>query len=121
TRENGKWEPWILYMLESISETAKETILLINEIKKLMLDYKQQIRSKLPKIYGQDLLNNLFRHPYTKIEYIMEDLDVTRATATRYLTLLTEIKILEKIKIGRNNYYLNGPLFALLKDRISEK
>ena len=28
-----------------------------------MMDYKHRIRAELPKIYSQDLLNNLFRHP----------------------------------------------------------
>lgn len=114
TRVKGEWEPWILYMLDGIAQTAKETIVLVNEIKKLMIEYKQLIRSKLPKIYSQDLLNNLFRHPYTKIEYIMNDLQVSRLTATRYLTLLSEIGVLEKIKLGRNNYYMNSRLFTLL-------
>lgn len=117
TREKNDWETWILYMLEGVSQTAKETIVLVNEIKKLMIEYKQSIRSKQPKIYSQDLLNNLFRHPYTKIEYIMSDLQVSRLTATRYLNLLTEINILEKIKIGRNNFYLNSRLFSLLHNK----
>jgi Fic family protein len=101
-------------MLEGVAQTAKETIVLVNEIKKLMFEYKQLIRSKQPKIYSQDLLNNLFRHPYTRIEYIMNDLEVSRLTATRYLNLLAETGILEKIKIGRNSYYLNSRLFSLL-------
>lgn len=115
TRDTGNWEPWILYMLDGVAQTAKETLVLVNEIKKLMLEYKQIIRSNQPKIYSQDLLNNLFRHPYTKIEYIMNDLQVSRLTATRYLTLLTELSVLEKIKLGRTNYYLNSRLFALLQ------
>lgn len=117
TRLKGEWEPWILYMLEGVAQTAKETIVLVNEIKKLMIEYKQLIRSKQPKIYSQDLLNNLFRHPYTKIEYIMNDLEVSRLTATRYLNLLSETGILEKIKIGRNSYYLNNRLFSLLHNK----
>ena len=84
-RDTGKWEPWLLYMLEGITQTAKETIMLIKSIKVLMRDFKQKIRKELPKIYRQELLNNLFNHPYTKIEFIMNDLDVTRLTAAKYL------------------------------------
>ena len=55
---------------------------------------------------GQDLLNNLFRHPYTKIEFVVKDLEVTRLTATKYLDQLVERGFLEKQKIGRSNYYI---------------
>jgi len=116
-RNKNSWEDWILYMLDGIAQTAKETIILVNEMKKLMQEYKQLIRTKESKIYSQDLLNTLFRHPYTKIEYIMKDLQVSRITATRYLNLLENIGILEKIKLGRNNYYMNTKLFALLHNK----
>ena len=67
TRDTGDWEPWILYMLQGVQLTARQTIWIIGRIKALMMDYKHRIRAELPKIYSQDLLNNLFRHPYTKI------------------------------------------------------
>ncbi|WP_444894769.1 Fic family protein [Microbulbifer sp. TRSA001] len=61
----------------------------------------------------QDLLNNLFRHPYTKIEFVVNDLGVTRLTATKYLDQLVESGFLQKQKIGRVNYYINTPLCDL--------
>ncbi len=78
-----------------------------------MLDYKHCIRAELPKIYSQDLLNNLFRHPYTKIEYLQNDLSISRLTATKYLNQLTEHGFLRKGKAGRHNYYINLPLMDL--------
>jgi Fic family protein len=81
-----------------------------------MMDYKHRIRAELPKLYSQDLLNNLFRHPYTKIEYLQNDLRVTRLTASRYLAQLTEFGFLEKAKMGRYNYYINQPLMDLFAD-----
>ena len=113
-RETGEWEEWILYMLQGVEQTARETIILINNIRNLMQHYKESIRSHLPKLYSQDLLNNLFKFPYTKIEYIENDLKVSRSTAIRYLESLVEHKLLEKQKIGRNNFYVNKSLFALL-------
>ncbi|MBQ0798599.1 MAG: Fic family protein [Porticoccaceae bacterium] len=113
-RENNEWEQWVLYMLDGVESTAQQTIALINNIKTLMNDYKHRIRSSLPKIYSQDLLNNLFRHPYTKIAFIEQDLGVTRLTASRYLEQLVKQGFLVKEKIGRNNYYINVPLFNLL-------
>ena len=79
-----------------------------------MMEYKQQIRTGLSKIYSQDLLNNLFKHPYTKIDFICQDLQVTRPTAVSYLNQLVEAGILSKMKMGRDNFYLNVRLFDLL-------
>jgi Fic family protein len=112
-RETGRWEDWILYILTGIEQTSKETIDLIVKIRKLMLKYKQGIRTQMPKVYSQDLLNNLFRHPYTKIEFVMKDLQVSRLTARRYLELLVSHRFLNKEKIGRSNFYINAPLFSL--------
>lgn len=113
-RESGKWEAWLLYLLNGVEVTAKESIVLINKIKHLMYDYKHLIRNKFPKMYSQDLLNNLFKYPYTKIEFIQQDLQVSRNTAIRYLEELVKENILIKHKIGRDNFYENRELFSLL-------
>lgn len=113
-RDNGDWESWILFLLKGIEETSQETIVLIHGIKALMAEYKKGIRENLKKIYSQDLLNNLFRHPYTKIDFICEELQVSRPTATAYLTQLEKAGYIEKIKLGRENFYLNIRLFDLL-------
>jgi len=113
-RQTGEWEEWIIYMLDGIEQTANESIVLISHIKKLMQEYKQTIRTQLPKLYSQDLLNNLFKYPYTKIEYMEKDLNISRSTAIRYLKELEKLKLLVKQKIGRDNYYINKPLFDLL-------
>jgi len=112
-RDENAWEAWIIYMLKGVEVTAQETIGLIWEIKRQMQTYKQRIRTELPRIYSQDLLNNLFRHPYTKIEFVQRDLHVSRITATKYLNQLAEAGLIEKHKMGRNNYYVNRPLFEL--------
>ncbi|MGJ8618789.1 MAG: Fic family protein [Methylophilaceae bacterium] len=113
-RETGNWEPWILFMLNGLVETAQATIILITDIKQLMQNYKNRMRDELPKIYRQELLNNLFKHPYTKIDFVMSDLNVSRITATRYLEQLVENNFLQKERIGRSNYYINQPLLTLL-------
>lgn len=113
-RDIGNWEEWILFMLAGVEETAAESVVLISEIKRLMQQHKQTLREKLPKLYSQDLLNNLFKYPYTKIEFIERDLQVSRRTAIRYLEALVKAGLLKKQKIGRDNFYLNEPLFRLL-------
>ena len=101
-------------MLDGIEHTAKETVVLIAEMKKLMQQCKMKIREGYPKMYSQDLLNNLFKFPYTKIEYIETYLGVSRSTAIRYLEVLVKEGLLVKKKIGRDNFYINHSLFALL-------
>ena len=116
TRDTGDWEPWILYMLQGVELTARQTIWIVGRIKSLMMDYKHRIRAELRKIYSQDLLNNLFRHPYTKIEALQNDLRVSRLTATKYLDRLTDDGFVEKHKIGRYNYYINFPLMRVFAE-----
>jgi Fic family protein len=108
------WEDWILFILDGVEQTSLHTIGIIQGIKSLMLSQKQKIREKLPKIYSQDLLNNLFNHPYTKIDFVINNLIVSRLTATRYLNELERIGILRKEKIKKENYYINQELFNFL-------
>jgi len=112
-REEDLWEDWILFMVKGVEETARETISLIIKIKALMLEYKHRLRSNY-KFYSQDLLNNLFKHPYTKIEFVVNDLGVTRLTAASYLNKLAADGMLKKKKLGTGNYYVNEALFELL-------
>ena len=115
-RDNENWEEWLLFMIKGIEITSRETIALIAEIKDLMQEYKHKLRDNY-KFYSQDLLNNLFKHPYTKIEFIVNDLKVSRITAANYLNKLAEDGLLKKDKIGTGNYYINEPLFKLLTKR----
>ena len=113
-REKGQWEPWILFMLEAVVETAKSTIQVITLMSSAMQRYKQVIRKDAPKVYSHELLNNLFRYPYTKIEFVMSDLEVSRNTAIRYLERLEQLDLLVKRKVGRENFYINKALYGLL-------
>lgn len=113
TRDTGDWEPWLIYMLKGVSTTSKTTISLIEAVRNLMADYEQRIRTALPKIYSHELLTNLFRHPYTKIDAVQEDLGVSRITASKYLSELTETGFLEKHRMGKYNYFVNRPLVQI--------
>jgi Fic family protein len=112
--EKNGWEDWVLFVLDGVEQTSQQTIELIEDIKSLMTEMKQRLRNDLPKIYSQDLLNNLFRHPYTKIEFLVDELQVHRNTATRYLEELVNAELLSKYRLGKENYYINDALFDLL-------
>ncbi len=118
-RETGQWEEWLMYMLSAVADTAIETLKLVESIRALMILYKNKIRDNHRKIYTQDLLNSLFRHPYTRIEFVQNELGVTRQTAARYLDELSAGGLLNKHKLGKSNYYINQPLAALFIDGIS--
>jgi Fic family protein len=112
-RDEDTWEDWVLYMLDAVEQTAGQTIHTVQAIKTALFDYKQRIRAAY-KFYSQDLINNLFMHPYTKIEFVQRDLGVSRITATKYLEALTEGGFVQKQRIGRANYYVNIGLNAVL-------
>lgn len=112
-RDDDAWEDWVRYLLVAVERTATESIATIQAIKAQFLDYKHRIRAA-HRFYSQDLINNLFSHPYTRIEFVERDLSVSRLTATRYLDKLAEDGFLQKRKIGRVNYYINPPLYRIL-------
>lgn len=107
------WEEWVMYMLNAIETTAQQTIHTITDIRAALMDYKHRIRASF-KFYSQDLINNLFTHPYTKIDFVERDLNVSRITATKYLDLLTQAGFVRKVKVGRSNYYINVALNSIL-------
>lgn len=108
-----EWEDWILFILKGIEETSAETIRLVKGISALMMEYKKKLRPLFGKQYKHELLNNLFSHPYTKIEFIERDMIVQRQTTSKYLDMIVDTGLLSKIKLGRSNYYMNIKLIDL--------
>lgn len=113
-RESDNWEDWILFIISAVEYVSKQSIELIKSIKELMQNYKVHIRKEY-KYYSQDLLNNLFRHPYTKIEFLQMELNITRQSASKYLNELSNDPkgILLKLKIGKEFYFVNHGLMDL--------
>lgn len=108
------WEEWIVFMLKGVEETAIETIRLVKSMSALMAKYKSILKPLFGKQYKHELINNLFFHPYTKIEFMERDMAVQRKTAAKYLdTIVQETGLLQKQKLGRSNYYINTELIEL--------
>ena len=108
-----QWEDWIVFILKGIEETAIDTISMVKGISSLMTEYKLILKPIFGSTYKHELLNNLFFHPYTKIEFICNDMSVQRKTGAKYLDKIVSTGLLEKIKIGRENFYVNKRLFDL--------
>lgn len=113
-RDQGTWHEWLLFMLKAVSETAQSTVILVDAMRELMAQTKQRLRQDVPKLYSQDLLNNLFRHPYTRIEFVQHDLGVTRQTAAKYLKQLAAKGFVREHPQGKHIYFINVPLVELL-------
>jgi Fic family protein len=113
TRERDTWEEWVAYMLEGVETTARETIGTIRAIRDAMEKTRAEIRER-HKFYSQDLVNNLYAHPYTKVQFLERDLGVARLTAAKYLDALASGGTLRKQRIGRTNVYVNVALYGIL-------
>ena len=115
-RTKNFWQEWIFYMLKAVEDTSLRTIQIINKIRNLMAETKTKLQTDLPKIYSRDLLDIIFLHPYTKIEFLVKGLNIHRETSSIYLKNLENIGILKSTKLGRQKYYINTKLYELLKN-----
>lgn len=114
TPNDKAWQAWVGFMLQGVAETARRAVRLVGDMRTLMATTKRRMRDELPKLYSQDLLNNLFRHPYTRIEFVQRDLNVTRQTAARYLRQLAGAGLVREHSQGKHLYFINAPLIDLL-------
>ncbi|MDR0776083.1 MAG: Fic family protein [Azonexus sp.] len=110
----ASWQAWVLFMLNAVGQTARQAVQLVGGMRDLMAETKRHLRTKTPKLYSQDLLNNLFRHPYTRIEFVQRDLSITRQTAARYLRQLAQAGLVQEHSQGKYLYFINVPLVQLL-------
>jgi len=114
-RYKNNWEEWIIYILSGVEETARETTVLIKEIKQLLDKTLERVRLELPSIYSKDLVELIFEQPYCKVSSIVERGLYERRTAMKYLRELEKIGILKSIKNGKQHLFLNIKLYELLK------
>lgn len=115
--ENKHWQPWIIYMLNSIKETSEKTADKIIQIKELFEKTVIESKKKLPsKVYSKELLELIFEQPYSKVEFVVNTGIAKRQTAAEYLKELEKIKILKSRKVGKEVLYLNVKLYELLQN-----
>lgn len=112
--EQQAWEPWILFMLQAVESTAQQTFDQVTRIRALMEQVREQVHQQAPGIYSKDLIEVIFRHPYTKIQFLVDAGIAKRQTASNYLQTLAGLGVLRASKQGREMYYINDALFAEL-------
>jgi Fic family protein len=113
--DDGEWEPWILYILEAVERTALHTRDKIIAIRNLMDETLQYAKEKLPpRVYSKDLIEIVFRQPYTKGQFLVDAGIAERKTAANYLKEIEKAGVLKAQKLGKEKLYLNVKLFELL-------
>jgi Fic family protein len=115
-RENGIWENWILYILDGIEKTSKQALKKIISIKELLESTLEKVKEKCPKIYSKELVEIIFENPYSKIDFLVNKLNINRKTASKYLRELEEYGFLSNLQIGKEILFINGSLMEILKD-----
>src|SRR5690606_36062924 len=113
-RDEEAWEEYLIYVLTVITITAKDTLQKVKNIKEPMAQYKIVCRN-IYKFYSQNLLNHVSKQPYTKIECLQNEMNISRITAANYLNQMAADGHLSKHKIGTTNYYVNGLVLKALE------
>lgn len=112
--EKGEWENWILYILDAVEKTSKETLATIQQIYLAQKKTLHLIKENAPEIYTKELIELIFEQPYCKISFLVDRGICKKQTASRYLKKLCDMGVLHLIKRGRENYYINVQLWKIL-------
>jgi Fic family protein len=115
--EKEDWESWILYILDMIENTAQNGLLRLKAITELMQKMANEIKNKLPKIYSKDLIEIIFKLPYTKRQHLIDEGFGTPKTVGNYLIKLEGNGFLKSIKVGKEKLYLNHRLMEILEKK----
>jgi Fic family protein len=111
---SAAWEPWILYMLRAVEETAMWTTAKIEAIRQLALHTVEHVRTAAPKIYSRELVDLIFEQPYCRIQNVTEAGIAARQAASRHLKQLVSIGVLQEMAFGREKLFIHPKLMNLL-------
>jgi Fic family protein len=110
----GRWEPWLLFMLRAVEETAEWTLAKIAAVRTLIEDTADYARKAVPKQYSRELVDLIFVQPYCRIENVVEAGIAKRQTASVYLHSMAEVGLLQEEQVGLNKLFLNTRFLNLL-------
>jgi len=111
---HGAWEPWILFMLQAVEETAQWTTAKIAAIRSLAEHTASYIREKQTKIYSRELVDVIFEQPYCRIANLVDKKIAQRQAASSYLKELVNIGVLKELQVGREKLFTHPKLMQLL-------
>ena len=111
---SAAWEPWILYMLRAVEDTARWTTAKIGAIQRLALHTIEHVRTAAPKTYSRELVDLVFEQPYCRIQNVTEAGIAARQAAARHLKKLAAIGVLEERAVGREKLFIHPKLMKLL-------
>jgi Fic family protein len=114
-REKNIWENWILYILDGVEKTSRQALEKIRAIKDLLELTLEKVKGTCPKIYSKELVEIIFENPYSKIDFLVNRLNINRKTASKYLKDLEEHGFLSHLQTGKEILYINDSLMAILK------
>ena len=116
--EEGAWGDWVLYILDAVEQTSLRTRQQITDILALMETVRERVQREAPGLHStgrsKDLIEQIFRQPYCKIQFLERAGMGTRQTCSKYLRELERLGVLHGQKIGREVYFINQALFELL-------
>jgi Fic family protein len=113
--EKQQWIPWIEYMLSALTGTARSTNNKILRIQALFEDTLKRASRNLPSyMFSKELIEILFEHPYSKVQFLVDRGIAGRQRASVYLQELEKIGLLQRVKSGRENLFLNTGLMEVL-------
>lgn len=115
--QEGDWESFVLYMLDMVQQSSMAALNRLNKIVELIEITGNSIKERLPKVYSKELMEVLFRLPYTKRQDLIDLQLGTPKTVGGYLKLLEEHGFLRSEKMGRERLYLNEALMKILEER----
>jgi Fic family protein len=113
-RNKGEWEKWVLYILEGIEETAKLTLEKVKAVKNLLDTTLEAVKDKCGKFYSKELVETIFENPYSKIDFFVKRLNVSRKTASKYFADLEASGFLTCIQVGKEKLFVNTSLMKIL-------
>ena len=113
--ENQSWQPWLLYLLEAVRQTAEQTSQRIQDIQALLDTMIAEGKEKFSgRAASKELIELLFQRPYVKIRFVEEAGIAKRVTASRYLHELAENGFVTPMKVGTEMLFINHRLIELL-------
>lgn len=113
---HGEWEPWLVYIIKGVAETARWSTAKITAINELAEHTAGYMNEKLPRFYRHELVNLIFKLPYCRIGDVVEANIAKRQTASTYLKQLVDIGVLQEVSTRKEKLFVHPKLLRLISE-----